>query len=251
MSILRYKFFCMQFYFPLDNSYNPLYGKIGKAIKDLYPIGIENDADEYNEYLGIKKITDLIQENFSANAKSFKPWKDFIKKLKVGKYKKISSSNSMPLDVAFSGEIILDRYDDASLLRIKRLTFSVSRIAPFFVIYGVDETFIKDEMRPEVFGYGAINVITESPYGEFKYAFDFIADSITEHFPDHDFIPIRTSLLQVEGLHTKSSHLKNCRVHNALFNDVFDFYDVKHFRGDMFFGSGSSNVSVKFGPPKL
>lgn len=241
----------MQFYFPLDNSRNPLYGKIGKAIKGLYPIGVENNTDQYNEYPGIKKITDLIQRNFSDNAKSFKPWKDFITNLKVGKYKKINGNANMPFDVAFSGEVVLDRYDDASLLRIKRLAFSVSRIAPFFVIYGVDETFIKDQMRPEVFGYGAINVITESPYGEFKDAFDFIADSIAEHFPNHDFIPIRISLLQVEGLYTNSSHVKNCRVHNALFDDVFDFYEVKHFRGDIFFGSGPSNISVSFGPPEL
>jgi hypothetical protein len=234
-------------YFPLDNPYNKLYAEIGETIKQHYPIGVTPHSPEYKEHPGIKKIIAIMDEN-ATHYKSFnKPWADFLKKLRSGSKRRIHNTSFLS-DLSFSGELILERYQDDALLRIKMIRFSVSLIAPYFTIYGVDETVIKEKANELAFGYRAINVITESPYMEFETDFNYLQREIEAQFTGYKIVPIRASILTVEGLHTRNFGLDECKVHNALFNDYFDFAPVTFFRGAMFYGSGTSNITVELRP---
>lgn len=235
-------------YFPLDNRNKKLYAEIGEAIKQYYPIGVMPDSPEYNEHPGIKKIMTIMEENATQNKKFNKPWGDFLKKLRKGSKRKIHNCSYVH-DVSFSGELILERYQDDALLRIKMIRFSVSLIAPYFTIYGVDETVIKEKADELAYGYRAINVITESPYMEFGTDFNYLQKEIEAQFVDYSFVPIRTSLLYVKGLHTPYFGPDECKLHNALFNGYFDFAPVIFFRGEMYYGSGPSNITVELLPP--
>ncbi|MGF7041805.1 hypothetical protein [Mucilaginibacter lappiensis] len=236
-------------YFPLNNRHNKLYEEIGETIKQYYPIGVRPDSPEYKEHPGIKKIMAIIEENATQNKKFTKPWVDFLKKLRSGSKRKIHN-NSLPHDLSFSGELILESYQDESLQRTKKLIFSISLIAPFFSIYGVDETAIKEQDDEFGRAYRAINVITESPYKEFEIDFNYLQYEIEAQFNGYKFVPVRVSMFHVENLHTPYSNLDECKLHNALFNGYFDFTPSTPFRGEMYYGSGpSNNITVELLPP--
>ncbi len=235
-------------YFPLDNPRVNLYAEIGTAIKVLYPIGLSREVPEYREYPGIKKIMQVIEESMTRNKKFSKPWIEFLKKLRSGSAEKIHNT-TMPIDISFSGDMILEKYEDNALRRIKRLAFSVSIVSPFFAIYGVDETFIKMMEYKEASGYPAINVITESPYLEFGDGFNYLKSAIEVQWPDYSFVPVQIGLMDVKGLQTPYSNLEECKVHNALFNTAFDYNHVHNFRGERYYGSGTGDTTVSLLPP--
>lgn len=233
-------------YFHLENSYNKLFAEIGETIKQYYPIGVSNDSPEYNEYSGIKKITALWDENSIYNKRFNKPWKDFLKRLRSGSNRKIYDTSRLS-DVSFGAELILESYRDEVLFREKKIIFSVSFIAPFFSICGADETGIIEQGDEFGRAYRAINVITESPYKEFETDFKYLQSEIETKFTDYKFVPIRASLLDVKDLFTPTFGLS--KVHNALFNDSFDFTPVTFFRGEVLYGSGPSSIKVELRPP--
>lgn len=238
----------MIFYFPLDSARQKLHVEIGNAIKELYPIGVTRESTGYREYEGIKKIMEVIEESMTRNKKFSTPWVEFLKKLRAGFPKKVHST-TMPIDISFSGDMILEKYEDNALRRIKRLAFSVSIVSPFFTIYGVDETFIKMIEYKEASGFHAINVITESPYLEFEESFNYLKLEISQQWPNYSFVPIRIGLMNVKGLQTPYSNLEECKVHNALFNGALDYSPVQYFRGESYYGSGNSDVTVNLSPP--
>jgi hypothetical protein len=235
-------------YFPLDNHHTPLFAEIGQAIKNLYPIGLPADTPQYNEYPGIKLITAVVEKNMTDNKRFNEPWKAFLKKLKSTAKKRVQNCGYAH-ELAFSGELILERYQDATLSRTKKIIFSVSLISPYYTIYGVDETGIKDICYDRPVEYRAINVITESAYKEFEEKFNYLQFEIEARFPDHKFVPIRICVSYVQGLQTPWSNQNEYRVHNALFNNFFDNYDIRYFRGEISYGSGSSSIKVELRPP--
>ncbi len=237
-------------YFPLDNHFNNLYGEIGETIKQLYPIGLARETDEYKAHPGIKSVTKVFEENGFHNAQFNKPWKEFLKKIKSGTKKKIHNISYLT-NPSFSGELILERYHDDALCRVKKIVFSVSQVANFFTIYGVDETYIKEREKPSLNGYHAINVITESPYSEFESSFNYIHTAIAAHFVEYKLVPIRASLYTVKDLQTPYSDLQECSIHNALFDNSFDYQQVRFFRGEMFYGAPRSNIDVVLLPPPV
>lgn len=235
-------------YFSLDNKHNKLYAEISETIKQYYPLGIKTDSPEYNEHPGVKKLLAIVEENMTRNKEFYKPWREFLIKLRSGSTKKIHNS-SLPSEYSFSGELILERYQDKSLRRIKKLIFSVSLIGPFFSLFGVDETFIKENDNELASGYHAINVITESPFKEFEENFNYLRSEIEKQFTGYKLVPVRICLLNVEGLHTPYGSLEECKVYNALFNGYFDFNHIQFFRGELYYGSGPSNITVELLPP--
>ncbi|WP_184545883.1 hypothetical protein [Mucilaginibacter sp. FT3.2] len=235
-------------YFTLVNPYNSLFNEIGETIKTHYPIGIPKDDPNYNEYPGIKKIDAVIEKNVTDNKRFNEPWKAFLKKLKSTAKKRVYNC-SYPNELAFSGELILERFQDAALSRTKKIIFSVSLIGSYYTIYGVDETGIKDIWYDRPVEYKAINVITESPYREFEEKFNYLQFEIEAQFPDYKFVPVRICLSYVQGLQVPWSNQNECRVHNALFNHFFDNYDVRYFRGEQYYGSGINKIKVELRPP--
>lgn len=226
----------MNTYFSLDNHHKPLFAEIGQAIKNLYPIGLPADDRQYNEYPGIKLIAAVVEKNMTDNKRFNEPWKAFLKKLKSTAKNRVQNCGYAH-ELAFSGELILEQYQDATLSRIKKLIFSVSLISPYYTIYGVDETGIKDILHERPAEYRAINVITESPYKEFEDKFNFIKSEIEEWFSGYKFVPVRICVSYIKEVQTSSSYPNECNVHNALFNNFFDYYDKPHFRGEMYYGS--------------
>lgn len=223
-------------YFPLDNHHTPLFAEIGQAIKNLYPIGLHVDDPQYNEYPGIKKIAAVIEQNMTDNKRFNEPWKAFLKQLKSTAKKRVQNCGYAH-ELAFSGELILERYQDKSFSRTKKIVFSVSLISPYYTIYGLDETGIKDILRERPVEYRAINVITVSPYKEFEDKFNFLKSEIEQWFSGYKFIPVRICFSYIKELRTPSSYPNECTVHNALFNNPFDYYDKPHFRGEIYYGS--------------
>ncbi|WP_431199132.1 hypothetical protein ACRQ5D_04290 [Mucilaginibacter sp. P25] len=70
------------------NSPNKLVAEISGVIKKYYPIGVNNLDPVYAEYPGIIELTKIVEENMTNYKKSFKPWTDFLKKLKTDTTKK-------------------------------------------------------------------------------------------------------------------------------------------------------------------
>ncbi|WDF79842.1 hypothetical protein ACFGVS_11185 [Mucilaginibacter sp. AW1-7] len=225
-----------------------LHEQIKYSINQIYPVGLNKNTIEYKQH---PKIVLLMQnfENRTNNHKQYyQPWIIFLKKLRA-KSKKSIRNCSGPFDTCFSGELILEEYEDMTFRRVKRLFFSVSQVADFFTVYGMDETFIKDKEMPSEPGYRSINVITESPYSEFKIEFNYLQTAIAEQYPGYKFVPIRVSLDLVKGLQTPYSYTDQCSIHSALFDASFELNPVRFFRGEKYYGSGITNISVSLPPP--
>lgn len=211
----------MKRYFPLDNSRNALYKEIGDVIKEKYPIGLLRETVGYQEHPKIIKIVNAIGDHMDNYNTYIKPWRSFLNKLPRG-YKSKIHSIGMPLDLSYSGELVLEKYEDEALVRLKKIVFVVSWLTPFFTVYGIDETFIKDMLDDREVRYHAINVITTSPYKEFEDGFYYLLNAIKAEFPDCKFVPFDASMLYVKDLQTPYSDLDECSVYNALFDNSLD-----------------------------
>jgi hypothetical protein len=228
---------------------NQLYLAIAEKINEYYPIGINRDTPEYKEYPGIKKIMSVLEKNMTDYNNQNKPWKSFLKQLRKGSKKKIHDT-TIPHELAFQAELILKKYQDESLIYIKKIVFTVSFIGPFFSVYGIDITFIKENADGSGPLYDAVNVVTESPYKEFESAFNYLKEEIAEQFGSYKFVPIRVGLYDVKGLQTPYSDRDECTVYNALFDAALDYQPFQFFRGEMYYGSEKNpNIKVVLGPP--
>ncbi|HEY4195546.1 MAG TPA: hypothetical protein VGM63_08420 [Mucilaginibacter sp.] len=241
----------MKLYFPIPNPRNKLTTDIANTIKEFYPIGLTRESPDYGAYPGTIKLHEIMSDNIGNNKNFKERWGIFLKKLhkelKQSTYKLASSTYGFA--PSFSADLELERYEDESLIRVKRLSFAVSLIGPFFTIFGIDETFIKEKQPEFPAFYHAMNVITPSPYKEFKNDFKYLEQQIEKQFNGYQFVPISMSLRLVKGLH--HDYLECGKVHNALFNHLFDLADpsFRNFRGDRWYGYGESNVKVTLAAP--
>lgn len=211
----------MRLYFQLHNSADPLVASIAVAINEIYPIGLKIDTDGYNAYPGIQKKDALVKENMTKHNSFQKPWKEFLAELKKSMKWQIQNT-SYAHEHSFSANVILERYQDDALLRTKKLIFVVSLLAPFFSIFGVDETTIKDEINGHQIGYSTINVVTVSAYKEFKDIFLLVNQNLEEKFQGYQLIPFNKCMCYVEGLSSLDGKDEDCTVYNALFNNFFN-----------------------------
>ncbi len=229
--------FAIDKYFSLENQRDPVLIEVAKTIRELYPIGINAYSPEYHEYPGIKKIKALMAENIGNNKNYNKIWSSLLKKLRKESGKEINST-TYGVGPGFSGDLVLEKYEDQSLIRVKRIAFAVSLIGPFYSICGVDETFIKDEGK----SYHAINVVTTSPYKEFEGAFNGIKYGIENQFKDYRLVPFLACVQSLKDLDVLNSHRQEGTVYGALFNHLFDYYNYSFpiLRGDSVYGYDKS-----------
>jgi hypothetical protein len=239
----------MKHYFSLKGYPDKLRIEIGKTIEEYYPVGIDQQSAEYFEYPGIKKLELMLAEYSSNNTSFHEVWKLFLIKLPKDLRKKMHST-TYGFVPGFSADLILERYEDEAMVRLKKLTFAVSMIGPFFSICGVDETFIKEKDHPTK-AYGSINVITASPYKEFEKDFLYLKEKIEETFEGYQYVPMIAALSFLENMQIYHSYREEYTVYNALFNHLFDYYDhQKLFRGDMLYGLDKSMLpKVTLRPP--
>ena len=238
----------MKKYFPLDSNYNALYKQLGETIKTFYPAGISTHEPEYHEFEGIKKLQEIIWEGIGVR-KNIRNWAEFVKRIGAKLNKEVNGTTygSRP---GYSADLILEEYEDDALIRIKKLSFAVSLLGPYYSMCGIDETTIKtldDEFRR---GYTAINVVTVSPFKEFEVDFLFIEQQINKKFKDYKIVPFEICMNFIKDVETLDSMGQEGTVYNALFNHLFNFYTHQHSRGDRYYGlERNPNIKVTLSPP--
>jgi len=233
-------------YFPIDDSPNKLYQQIGATIKEYYPLGLERNSKEYNEYPGIVKIEDKINYQMLNYNNYIKPWKSFLANLPRG-YKSKVRDHSFAHEISFNGEMMLEQFENERVQIVKKLLFSVSGIGNYFNIHGIDETCLKlndDETSFQRGVYNVINAVTISPYMEFQAPFYYIYDSIIKHFTGYNFISFSNCQIVVEGLQTPYSNMNECTVYNALFRDIYDYSPISNLRGNRFYKFGGNTQQL-------
>jgi len=238
----------MKLHFPLDNPHNNLQANIAKTIKEYYPIGIKAGTDEYNNHPASKKLYDGINDHMENYNVYIKPWQTFIKNLPRG-YKSKVHNYGLPNEFSYGGKLVLERYTDDSMLRVKELVFNVSWLGKFYTVFGVDETVIRDEGIG--YGYSAVNVITVSPYREFEKGFNYLQSAIENYFEGYKFVPFLNCSFYVKEVETKYIYGFDATVYNCLFSHQLDisYLPSIRLRGDRRYGMGESNVRVRLGPP--
>ena len=235
-------------YFSLSHGPYQIWKEVSDTIKEFYPIGVDRESPDYEMYTGLQKMGQIMEDNILDNKMYRKRWGGFLKIIRkdLNKSAEEVHSTTYGLRPGYSADLILERYEDDSLLRIKKLTFAVSLIGPFYSVCGIDETFIRNKYHDyNGGGYHAINVITASPYEEFENEFNHLQRRIETHFKGYKFVPISMCLKMVEGLH--HDFLEAGTVYDALFNHLFNFYysPFARYRGDEYYGYGENISGIK------
>ncbi|MDN5287744.1 MAG: hypothetical protein JWR38_4018 [Mucilaginibacter sp.] len=243
--------FQMKNYFSLqvNPAKSKLLNDIGTTIEKYYPIGIDPDLPEYHQYPGYIKMGELMSENI-ANADNYQErWVSFTGQLEQQLNKTIIGT-TYGFVPGFSADLILEKYEDESLIRIKKIAFAVSLIGPFFSICGIDETFIKEKDDEFMRSYYAINVVTISPYKEFEKDFNYLLNKIEEKYKDYQFVPFRTAMSYIKDFKTPKSIGEDATLYNVLFNYRFNHFTPYFSRGDFAYGYEQNNFnSVTLLPP--
>jgi len=237
----------MKRYLSLDiKHHNKLVAEIAETIKEYVPIGIRTMDPEYNNHPGIKKLDEIVGEQVKHYKQFISPWMSFLGKLKKVAKKRIPNT-TYAHQWSYSAELILERYIDKSLCRVKKIAFAVSSIGPYFSICGIDETFIIDSEDRR--WYHSINIITVSPYAEFENLFNYLETEIKSQFPTYKFVPFNLCAYYIKDAETHYSNGEECTVYNVLFNNSLDSYHNRYHRGDTLYGFGESNIKVTLEPP--
>jgi len=231
----------MKLDFPLHDPGNSLLAAIADTIKRYYPGGIDIYSDDYSEHPARVEVRKIIDENFMwhmagiEQAQAGKAFSTLFDELK-----QYSSNELLMADGAmgpgFSVSVVLEKYLEASLERIKRIAFAVSAFGPFFSVCGIDETIITLDGIP----YPAINVVTKSPYKEFEDWFKYLEQLVKKHFPDYKFVPFEICMMVLKDVEIPFWAGHDDTVYAALFNMSFQHYGHTDPRGEWYKGMGES-----------
>ena len=223
----------------LNFSFNPNiydFWKIYEAIRQYYPIGIDRGQGRgiYFEYSGIKKLEKILVDNIHDNKMYKKQWVNFTEKL--GEELNLENiGTTFGQAPSYSSSLILERSQTNNCVHTKELHFSVSLIGDFFQIYGLDSTRVFE--KDGEIGYSAVNVVTISPFQEYKKPFEYVEYKIKEKYPNHRIVPFRIGQGIINGLQVHYLDIETCSVNEALFNQ---FLNEEHIsiptRGDIFYG---------------
>ncbi len=240
----------MKYYLSLDKPHNKLATEIANTIKEYYPIGLKVYEEDYDKYPGIVKLKESISEHMEDYNSYMKPWKNFLKNLPIGFKGKIYNSG-LPHNTSYGGELILEKYEDKSLIRVKKIVFNVSWLGDFYTVYGTDETIIKDEKDGRELFYRAINVITASPYKEFEKGFNYLQQAIEKEFIDYRFVPFYLCCFNIKDLQLPYSEPFDTTVYNAIFSGELDLIHLPsiYLRGNKYYGAEPSNIKVELRRP--
>jgi hypothetical protein len=240
----------MKKYFPLDTNHRTeLYSALAKTIKHFYPVGVSTVVSEYHEYPGIKELGDITEDNIGNNKNYRKRWTSFLNKLRKELGKEINGT-TYGFVPGFSGDLIIERYEDEVLIRIKRMAFAVSLIGPFYSICGIDETMIKEDDAKFPRFYHSINVVTASPYKEFENDFNCVQYWINKSFTGYKLVPLNVCMMCLKDIETPNSIGQEGTVYSALFNHLFNFYTHYESRGDGYYGAEKDpNFKITLAPP--
>ena len=215
------------------NSYSYDFWEVYEVIKKYYPIGIDRkEKGVYHDYSGIKELKRLIEENIGNKENYNLIWKEFSEAIgkEIGIQTIPTSYGNTP---SYSCSIILKRINSEQCNHSKIIHFSKSLLGNFYQIYATDETSI--QKLDGKGGYVKINVVTTSPFEEYKESFEFIEKKINDRFPNHKIIPFSFGQNIINGLNLTYVDNKTCSVNMALFNHLLNLQNVPT-RGEIFYG---------------
>lgn len=219
------------------NSANYDFWELYETIKKYYPIGIAQREGRgiYNEYPGIKELISIVIENVHDNNNYTERWVNFTDAIGKDLDKEVIGTTYGQAP-SFSASIILERNEVGDCLHSKELHFSVSLLGKFFQIYGLDTTIILE--KNDQGGYSAVNVVTVSPFEEFKESFEFVEKKIKNKYPTHRIVPFASGQTIINGLQVSYLDDEICSVNMAIFNHFLrDAYMPRFTRGDPYYGS--------------
>jgi len=226
-----------------------LFKDLVDAIHQHYPKGIQAIQEEYGKSEEIVKVYEIICENIGTP--KTKPgqhqvlWKSLLKLITKNNSTSIHNT-TIGFVPGFSADLILEKHEDPTLIRAKRIAFAISMLGPFYSICGVDETIIKADNR----FYHAINVVTVSPFMEFEESFNLVKQSIEEIYPDYSFIPFDICMYHLKDRYAIDSIYDSGSVYSFLFNHLFRYYTHHYSRGDRWFGQPiNPAIKVRLTPP--
>jgi len=219
------------------NSDTHNYWEIYESIVKFYPIGLEQYEGRgiYYEYPGIKKLTEIVVENIH-NIKNYRSrWTSFVKEMsKDLKKRKVGTTYGQA--PSFSSFLILEKNEIKNIQHQKELHFSVSLVGNFYQIYGIDRTIVLEEDKEKKY-YSRNNVITTSPFKEFKETFENVEIKLKERFPDYRLVPFEIGQTKINGLCVGYLDKSDCTINQALFNDFLSGENISIFkRGNRFYG---------------
>ena len=223
----------------LNFAFNPKthdYWAIYQSIKEYYPIGLskQEGGGIYFKYPGLKKLEEIVVDNIHDQANFEERWVKFTEEIgqELDKEMVGTTYGQAP---SFSSAIVLLRQKIENCLHTKALHFSVSLAGDYFQIYGVDETTIWEAETER--GYIATNVITTSPYAEYKAPFEYVEKKLRDKFREYKIIPFSIGQTVVHGLQVRYIDDENCTINQALFNHfIGKGKEVGLTRGDRRYG---------------
>ena len=211
---------------PNTHNFWPIY----EAIKKYYSIGIQMNEGRgiHPKYNGHNAIVELLNEHIHDTDNFNRSWTSFENYLGEKLNKKVQGT-TMGQAPSLSSSIILKKEIFGDCTHSKELHFSVSLLGGFYQIYGVDNT--------RIYRFGATNVLTTSPYEEFKESFEFLENEIQKKYPDYRIVPFPIARSIINGLEVPYLNDKNCSVNKALFNQELELHLAdENIRGDRFYG---------------
>ena len=223
--------------------------EIYDSIKKYYPIGIPRGEGRgiFFEYPGIKRLEEIIIDNVHNKSNYKERWTEFTKEMRRILKMEITDT-TFGQAPSFSAYAILEKNVISNCSHYKELHFAISLLGNFYSIYGIDRTVIHDPEGSLSKMYSSANVVTASPYREFKDAFETLESCIRERYPEHKLVPFAFGQTIMDGLRVRYSDAEVCSVNMALFNDFiqpinnFRFtrgYIARSTRGDIYYGLDS------------
>ena len=146
-------------------------------------------------------------------------WGHLIAEMRNGSDKEVVST-TMGQAPSFSGFLLFSKETFGECTHQMKINFSVSLLGDFYNIYGVDETIISRDAARKF--SAVINVVTPSPFKEFKEPFDYIEDKLRATFPTHKIIPYAVGQQYIQGLQVHYLDDEDCSINQALFNHYLE-----------------------------
>jgi hypothetical protein len=182
--------------------FEDVYNKITK----YYPIGLDNFDQNYQEFSGFQLLLKMIENKMMPEHFANK-WKPFVKSIKNVFPELIrTSSETMLMDVCYSGQLVIKEEVTKSIHFKQTLVFHLSVIESFFTVYGRNDISIlySDKHKQDLI---FDPVITVSPIGAYEKYYNYIKSSIQDSYPESNFIPYVLLKQRINGL-SLDSHLK-------------------------------------------
>ena len=225
----------MKFNFSFNSNTHDFWD-IYESIKKYYPIGLEQREGKgnYYEYKGIKELEKIVVENVHDNKNFKERWSKFTEEIGNELNKEIIGTTYGQAP-SFSSSIILLRNRIENCIHTKALHFSVSFVGDYFQIYGLDSTTILEEKEKK--GYSSVNVVTTSPFEEYKETFEYVEQKLREKYPNYKMIPFAFGQTIINGLQVRYLNDENCSINKALFNHFLSEENISRSkRGDRHYG---------------